>query len=60
VFHCLRDSELLDRIPTDGKKCRLVPKIEKLGGCAALKIMNKALSENPSFIAQKVSKTPDD
>ena len=60
VFHCLRDSGLLDKFIQEGKKYMFISNIDNLGARIDLKILNKIASENRSYAAETVAKTPDD
>ena len=60
VFHCLKDSGILDQLLEEGKKYIFISNIDNLGATVDLKIYNKAASENRSFLAETVPKTPDD
>lgn len=60
VFHCLRDSGLLDKFLAEGKKFMFISNIDNLGARIDLKILNKVSTENRSYAAETVAKTPDD
>ncbi|EAY14496.1 UTP--glucose-1-phosphate uridylyltransferase family protein [Trichomonas vaginalis G3] len=60
VYHCLRDSGLLDQLIAEGKKFMFISNIDNLGARIDLKILNKVATENRSYAAETVPKTPDD
>lgn len=60
VFHCLRDSGLLDKFLAEGKKFMFISNIDNLGANIDLKILNKVSTEDRSYAAETVAKTPDD
>ncbi|KAH0787914.1 UTP--glucose-1-phosphate uridylyltransferase family protein [Histomonas meleagridis] len=60
VFHCLRDSGLLDKLLAEGKRFIFISNIDNLGATIDLKILNKVATENRSYAAETVAKTPDD
>jgi UTP--glucose-1-phosphate uridylyltransferase len=60
VFHCLRDSGLLDKLLAEGRKFMFISNIDNLGAIVDLKILNKVVTENRSYAAETVAKTPDD
>lgn len=60
VYHCLRDSGLLDKFLAEGRRYMFVSNIDNLGARIDLKILHKVVSENRSYAAETVLKTPDD
>jgi UTP--glucose-1-phosphate uridylyltransferase len=60
VYHCLRDSGLLDKLLDEGRKFMFISNIDNLGAVVDLKILNKVSTENRSYAAETVAKTPDD
>jgi len=60
VYHCLRDSGLLDQLLAEGKKYMFISNIDNLGAKVDIKILNKLIAENRSYAAETVLKTPDD
>jgi UTP--glucose-1-phosphate uridylyltransferase len=60
VFHCLRDSGLLDKFLAQGKKYMFISNIDNLGAIVDLKILNKVVTEDRAYAAETIPKTPDD
>lgn len=60
VYHCLRDSGLLDKFLNEGKKYMMISNFDNMGATVDLKVLNKAIAENRSYIAETVLKTPDE
>jgi UTP--glucose-1-phosphate uridylyltransferase len=60
VFHCLRDSGLLDQLLAEGKKYIFISNIDNLGAIIDLLVFNKAASEGRAFVAETIPKLPDD
>ena len=60
VYHCLRDSGLLDQLLKEGRKYMFISNIDNLGARIDLRILNKVVSENRSYATETVAKTPDD
>jgi UTP--glucose-1-phosphate uridylyltransferase len=60
VFHCLRDSGLLDKLLAQGKKYLFISNIDNLGAIVDLKVLTKVASEDRAYAAETVPKTPDD
>ena len=60
VYHCLRDSGLLDKFIAQGKKYMMVSNIDNLGSRIDLKVLNKVVSENIPYACETVDKTPEE
>ncbi|EAY19069.1 UTP--glucose-1-phosphate uridylyltransferase family protein [Trichomonas vaginalis G3] len=60
VYHCLRESGLLDKFLAEGKTIMMISNIDNLGSVVDLKVLNKAITENRSYMAETVLKTLDD
>ena len=60
VYHCLRDSGLLDKFLAEGRKFMMISNIDNMGSTVDLKVLNKAVTENRSYMAETVLKTLDD
>lgn len=60
VFHCLKESGLLEKLISEGKKFLFISNIDNLGARIDLKILNKIAVENRSYTAETVEKTIDD
>jgi UTP--glucose-1-phosphate uridylyltransferase len=60
VFHCLRDSGLLDQLLAEGKKYIFISNIDNLGAVIDLRVFNKAASEGRGFVAETIPKLPED
>lgn len=60
VYHCLKDSGLLDQFLSEGKKYIMISNIDNLGSRIDLKILNKMLQDNISYAAEVTDKTPEE
>jgi UTP--glucose-1-phosphate uridylyltransferase len=60
VFHCFRDSGLLDEYLAKGKKYMMISNIDNLGAIVDFKILNKLISENIPFCMETTVKTPEE
>lgn len=60
VYHCLRDSGLLDKFIAQGKKYMMVSNIDNLGSRLDLKVLNKLITDDIPYACETVDKTPEE
>ena len=60
VYHCLRDSGLLDKFIAQGKKYMMVSNIDNLGSRIDLKVLKKVIDDNIPYACETVDKTPEE
>lgn len=60
VYHCLRDSGLLDKFLAEGKRYMMISNIDNLGSRVDLKVLNKMISDNLPYSCETVDKTPEE
>ena len=60
VYHCLRDSGLLEKFLAEGKRYMMVSNFDNLGSRIDLKVLNKIASENIPYACETVDKTPEE
>jgi UTP--glucose-1-phosphate uridylyltransferase len=60
VYHCLRDSGLLEKFLSAGKKYVMISNFDNLGARIDLKVLNKLATDNIPYICETVTKTPEE